>query len=75
MDDEIPFIAVSNDQFDAMPPISDTVQCWVCGGEHPVDKDYGTDADGNATKTFLSFFKCGGETYLCGINGKEWRPQ
>lgn len=57
-------IAIGNEEIDKLPPLGKTVKCWICGKRHKV-KSVST----------LAFFYCGKSTYLCGINGKEWRPK
>lgn len=73
----IPFIAVGNDEFKAMPDLGKTVKCWICGKRHKVECSDAIRPDG--TKDIgggsLSFFKCGDNACLCGINGKEWKPK
>ena len=59
-------LAVGNDKLGK--PLGDTITCPHCGKEHAVD--FGKDEDGIVTK-ILSFYNCGDDAYLCGINGKS----
>lgn len=59
-------IAISHKELKALPPIGHTMKCWRCGEEHPVEE---------STPPGLSFFKCGGHVYVCGVDGKAWRPK
>jgi len=58
----IHFTSIGNNEIEKLPPLGDTIVCWVCGEEHKVESGK------------LAFFKCGDKSYLCGIDGKEWRP-
>lgn len=64
-------LAIGNDEIERLPLIGKTVKCWKCKKSHKPKQ--ATDSDG--VPTGLYFFKCGGNSYLCGINGKEWRPK
>jgi hypothetical protein len=63
-------LAISNAELKAAPPVSADVKCWVCGETHPVES-----ASDTSNAIVLSFFRCGGNDYLCGVNGKEFRPK
>ena len=67
------YLAVGNDELGG--ELGKTVKCWICGKRHRVSYGEKVNADGSKepSKT-LAFFKCRGKTYLCGIDGKEWRP-
>ena len=54
-------LAVGNDKLGK--PLGDTITCPHCGKEHAVD--FGKD------DKILSFYNCGDDAYLCGINGKS----
>lgn len=52
-----------------------TVLCWICGKRHKVRYGDLIKADGTREKsTLFAYFKCRGKSYMCGINGKECRP-
>jgi hypothetical protein len=65
-------LAISTAELKAAPPIAEDVRCWICGETHPVES--ASDPD-KPDSTVLSFFRCGNATYLCGVNGKEFRPK
>jgi len=70
-----PILAIGNNELEGQPDIGETTACWMCGRRHPVE--YGSKILENGTEIpskLLAFFKCNGETYLCGINGKELNP-
>jgi hypothetical protein len=57
-------------------PLGKTVLCWKCGKRHHVQYGETVGADGvKVPSKTLAFFRCGSSAYLCGINGKEWRPR
>jgi hypothetical protein len=63
-------LVISNAELKAAPPVAEHVQCWICGETHPVE----SASDQNKPDSIvLSFFRCGNATYLCGVNGKEFR--
>ena len=68
-------IAIGNDELVNQPDLGPTIRCWVCGQDHQVE--YGTvRKDGqDVPSTTLAFMRCRGKSYLCGVNGKEWRPK
>ena len=69
-------LRVSGEEFEKAPPLGKTVKCWFCGEEHEVV--YGEQRMSNGTykpNNVLAFFQCGEELHLCGIAGKEIRPQ
>jgi hypothetical protein len=60
-------LAIGNDEIRALPKLGKTVKCWKCGKRHQVHHSKGLSC--------LAFFRCGSSTYLCGIDGKAWRPR
>lgn len=71
----LPYIAIGNDELAQQPDMGDTIRCWMCGQDHPVE--YGTVLTNGVqmpSKT-LAFMRCGDKSYLCGVNGKEWKPK
>lgn len=69
-------LAIGNDELDRMPALRKTTHCWMCGKTHKVT--YGSEVLSDGTKVpskLLAFFKCKGKPYLCGVGGKEWRPE
>ena len=71
----MPFVAVGSDELDDAPNVGETVKCWMCGADHPVEYGHEKHGDTLIPSNMLAFFKCGGTPYLCGIGGKEWRPK
>lgn len=69
-------LSISNDEIAQLPALAATVRCWNCDQAHPVEYSETVHPDGTKTPNGrLAFFKCGETAYLCGINGKEWRPK
>lgn len=69
-------LAISYDEISAMKPLGKTIKCWVCGQRHKVRLGQIRNAQGEWEESSkLAFFKCGKQVYLCGIDGKEWRPK
>jgi hypothetical protein len=69
-------LRVSGEEFEKAPPLGKTVKCWICGEEHEVVYGEQRMPDGTyKPNNVLAFFQCGEELYLCGIAGKEIRPQ
>lgn len=69
-------LAIGNKELAKQPPVKRVVKCWKCGKNHRVT--YGEEVlwDGTRIPTkLLAFMKCGKNTYLCGVNGKQWRPR
>lgn len=51
-------------------PLGETIPCRHCDGVHPVQ--YGEVVLPDGTKQpskLLAFYVCGGDTYLCGVDG------
>ena len=69
-------LAIGNNELAKQPPVKKVVKCWKCGKNHRVT--YGEEVLRDGTRipyTLLAFMKCGKTTYLCGVNGKQWRPR
>ena len=65
---------IGNDELDNACKIGDTIICERCGKEHKVM--YGERVLEDGTKVpskTLAYVKCGGESYLVGIAGKDIR--
>lgn len=74
-DKKLPFVAIGNDELARAEPLGPTVACWVCEGTHEVQYGEKVLPDGSRVPSkLLAFFKCGDATYLCGMDGKAWRP-
>lgn len=50
-------------------PLGDTVKCWRCGEDHPVEPSLEEEG------SILAYMECGGKSFLCGVKGMEWRPK
>lgn len=69
-------LAISNEEIAAMRPLGKTIKCWKCGRRHKVQFGKVLNAAGEWEESnLLAYFKCGGQAYMCGIDGKEWRPK
>ena len=55
-------LAISASEINAAPVVGKTIVCYKCGKRHKVR----TSSNG-----YISYFKCGLTTYVCGINGKD----
>jgi hypothetical protein len=62
--------AIGQDEIDNSPLLGKAIKCSMCGKRHKVR--FAKDKNGNETK-MLAFYKCGKDSYLCGINGKDIR--
>ena len=65
--DDVPYLALGNDELADMPHVGKTAACPVCENQHVVE--YGTDSNGNKSG-LLGFVKCGGKTSLVSVAGK-----
>lgn len=66
--------AIGNEELAGKPKLGKTIKCTICGKRHRVK--YGNRILPDGTKepsNLLAFFKCGGKSYLCGINGVDIR--
>ena len=64
--------SIGQDEIDTSPDLGDAITCPTCGKTHPVE--YGDIVNKDGTKTpsrMLAFYKCGKNSYLCGVNGKN----
>jgi len=67
-------LAIGNDEIEKAPPLGDFILCTVCGKRHRIE--FGDEVLKDGTKKqskLLAFYKCGGKSYLAGINGKDIR--
>jgi len=63
-------LAIGNEELG--DPLGSEIKCKRCGQMHPVE--YGDEVlpDGTKRKSdLLAFYRCGRNSYLCGINGRE----
>ena len=64
--------AIGNDELAKCPKLGKTIRCKMCGKKHRVL--YGEEVLKDGTRkpsTLLAFYKCGGNSYLAGMHGKE----
>lgn len=69
---DIPFVAIGNDELGKCKPLGKTVSCNRCGKRHKVR--YGESVLKDDTKVpskLLAYVKCNGSLYLIGIDGKK----
>lgn len=72
----LPYMAIGNQELNALPPLGKTLICWRCGKRHRVRFGEQVLEDGSREPSpTLAFMHCGGKTYLCGVQGKAWRPR
>ncbi len=64
-------LTVGNNVLEKAARVEGLIECNKCGESHCIE--YGEEilADGTLKKSkLLAFYKCGGKSYLAGINGK-----
>jgi len=73
----VPFMSISNEELSQKKDVSTVVTCKNCGRKHKVEygtsktlKDEGTYTE-PVKSNMLGFVKCGEETFLVSIAGKE----
>lgn len=60
---------IGNDELG--PALEDTIKCPKCGQEHPIEYGEETLRDGTRRPSkLLAFYRCDGNLYLAGINGR-----
>lgn len=66
--------AIGNDELEKAKPLGDFILCKGCGKMHKIHYGKSRQPDGSWEETkLLSFYKCGGKSFLAGINGKDIR--
>lgn len=65
------FLAMGNDELEKAPRLGRSVRCPVCSRRHRIQDS--VDQDGR--KGTLQFYKCEGNIYLAGLNGKDIRSK
>ena len=66
---------IGNDELEKLPPLGKTIRCGFCGKIHHVKK-FGNKLLPDGSKeltTSLAFYRCGPQTYLAGVQGKDVR--
>lgn len=68
--------AIGNNELGNKPAIGTHIICYSCGKRHRIQ--YGNEVNKDGTKTpskLFAFYKCRGELYLAGVNGKDIRKK
>lgn len=66
--------AIGADELKEKQDLGDFILCKHCGQRHIIEYGHTVKEDGTKVPTkLLAFYKCGENTYLAGINGKDIR--
>lgn len=66
--------SIGNNELKEAPPLCKTIACYQCGGVHEIVYGKKVLPDGTEVESkLLAFYRCGGKTYLVGIDGKDIR--
>ena len=66
--------SISNKEIDDCPKLGKTVLCRMCGKRHRISYGESVLDDGSKVPSnMFAFYKCNGQEYLAGINGKDIR--
>ena len=69
---EIPYFAIGNNELEKLKPVGETAKCPKCKKRHKVEYGKKKMPDGHYEETkMLGFVKCGEDSYLVSVNGKE----
>jgi len=68
MDNEIPFVAFSNNELDEKQPAGDKAKCPKCGKNHKIE--YGKDKKTGKISKMIGFVNCGKNCYMVSLDGK-----
>ena len=64
--------AIGNEELEKAQKIGDFVFCKMCGKRHKIEFADEVLPDGTKIPSkALALYRCGGESYLAGINGKK----
>lgn len=64
--------ALGNEELAKLPALGKTVNCKSCGGTHVVEFGKTKMPDGTWQESkMMAFTKCGGKTFLVGVEGKD----
>jgi hypothetical protein len=74
-DEQIPYVAFGNEEIEKSPDLQDPILCTRCGEHHNLEYGKKELPDGTWIEdNTLAFIKCGDNSYLVGITGKDIRP-
>ena len=66
--------AIGNEELSRLPLLPDTIKCYMCGKEHPIEYGKRKLDDGTWEESKnLAFYVCGDVSYLAGIEGMDIR--
>ena len=70
---ETPFFAIGEGEIQDAPTLGSKIVCSMCGKTHNI-RHGEKEINGKRVKSKrLAYYKCRGEAYLAGINGKDIR--
>lgn len=69
----VPWVAIGADEMG--PPLAGSLKCPRCSKRHRIKSSRGKSSSGAPGSMTLESYRCGGKTYICGINGASinWR--
>ena len=60
---EIPYIVIGNSELGGK--LGETINCPHCGSDHEIK-----NTQDNGEPSIIDWYKCGKDTYMCGIQGR-----
>jgi len=67
-------LTLGNEELEEAPSVGDFILCTSCGERHRVNCSSSVKGNENC-KTTLQTYKCGGKTYLVGVDRKDVRKE
>ena len=65
---------IGNDELNKKDQLGDFILCDKCGERHRIEYGDKVEKDGTLTPSkLLAFYKCGNDSYLAGIGGRDIR--
>lgn len=64
-------LAIGNNELGA--EVGETAQCPHCGTAYHVE--YGVDAETGLPTNIIGFVRCGSDSYLVAVGGREYQPR
>ena len=61
-------ISITRQEMYKLPPLGKTIRCPTCGKRHRVKESWNLIREDDLR---VEYYKCRGQTYLCGINGRK----